>query len=49
MRTREDTIQNLLRHAYVCSLDYDCNCSNRIREFLKEDKISLQWAKDKED
>ncbi len=44
---REDKIQKLLRHAMCCTVNSDCNCSKLIREFLKEDKISLGWAKDK--
>lgn len=44
---REDIIQNLLRHSMYCLMSSNCNCYQRIRTFLKTDKISLNWAKKK--
>ena len=41
---REDKIQTLLRNAFHCSKS-SCSCGSNISNFLKTDKISLQWAK----
>ncbi len=44
---REDKIQSLLRHAFVCSCleNHKCSCSKNIQEFLQNDEISKKWAK----
>lgn len=45
MSKREDEIQKLLRHAFVCLQNSKCNCVNLIQNFLQTDKKSLDWAK----
>jgi hypothetical protein len=43
--TREDKIQQLLRHAFGCLQKSKCNCKKLIQEFLQSDEVSLNWAK----
>ncbi len=43
--SREDEIQKLLRHAFMCtSKNHKCSCAKNIQTFLLNDKVSLKWA-----
>jgi hypothetical protein len=43
MNKREETIQNLLRHAFVCLSGNSCSCAKNIQDFLRSDKISAAY------
>lgn len=48
--TREDKIQKLLRHSFVCHSNLrhkglsNCSCADNLTEFLTKDKRSIEWA-----
>lgn len=46
-KTRENRIQSLLRHAFVCSHNKDCSCARNIKDFLQNDKISKEWVEER--
>jgi len=47
MEEREEKIQSLLRHALACSHNKNCSCAKNIKDFLRNDKISKEWAEER--